>query len=72
MGIALNTVARDEHVPAIKRRIRGHLPKGTLMPMDKFELFRYLHEHDKVLDAVEDALDWLSFSFEPGLPDALH
>ena len=24
---------------AVKRRIRGHLPKGTLMQVDKFELF---------------------------------
>ena len=62
----------ESEADVIKRRIRGHLPKGTLMPMDKFELFRYLHEQDKVLDAVEDALDWISFRFEPGIPDALH
>lgn len=55
----------------IKRRIRGHLPRGTLMPIDKFELFRYLHEQDKVLDAVEEALAWLSFRPEPGIPKAL-
>jgi len=62
----------ESQADAIKRRIRGHLPKGTLMPVDKFELFRYLHEQDKVLDAVEDALDWISFRSEPGIPDALH
>jgi len=62
----------ESEADAIKRRIRGHLPKGTLMPVDKFELFRYLHEQDKVLDAVEDALDWISFRSEPGIPDALH
>jgi len=56
---------------SIKRRIRGHLPKGTLMPVDKFQLFRYLREQDKVLDAVEEALDWLSFRSEPGIPEAL-
>ena len=62
----------ESQADAVKRRIRGHLPKGTLMPVDKFELFRYLHEQDKVLDAVEDALDWISFRSEPGIPDALH
>ena len=61
----------ESEADAIKRRIRGHLPKGTLMPVDKFQLFRYLWEQDKVLDAVEEALDWLSFRSEPGIPDAL-
>jgi hypothetical protein len=41
------------------------------MPADKFQLFRYLREQDKVLDAVEEALDWLSFRSEPGIPEAL-
>jgi len=62
----------ESQADAVKRRIRGHLPKGTLMPVDKFELFRYLHEQDKVLDAVEEAIDWISFRSEPGIPDALH
>ncbi len=61
----------ESEADAIKRRIRDHLPKGTLMPVDKFQLFRYLREQDKVLDAVEEALDWLSFRSEPGIPDAL-
>jgi predicted phosphate transport protein (TIGR00153 family) len=62
----------ESEADAVKRRIRGHLPKGTLLPVDKFELFRYLHEQDKVLDAVEEALDWISYRSEPGIPDALH
>jgi len=61
----------EEEADAIKRRIRGHLPKGTLMVVDKFELFRYLGEQDKVLDSVEDALDWLSFRSSAGIPEAL-
>jgi len=61
----------ESEADAVKRRIRGHLPKGTWMPIDKFELFRYLHEQDKVLDAVEETLDWLSFRSEPGIPEAL-
>lgn len=58
----------ESRADAVKRRIRGHLPKGTLMPVDKFEIFRYLKEQDSVLDAVEDALDWISYRSEPGIP----
>ena len=61
----------ESEADSIKRRIRDHLPKGTLMPVDKFQLFRYLREQDKVLDAVEEALDWLSYRSEPGIPEAL-
>ena len=61
----------EQEADAIKRRIRGHLPKGTLLAVDKFELFRYLSEQDKVLDAVEDALDWISFRSASGIPEAL-
>jgi predicted phosphate transport protein (TIGR00153 family) len=65
-------VIRLEHeADAIKRRIRGHLPKGTLLAVDKFQLFRYLREQDGVLDAVEDALDWISYRPEPGIPKEL-
>jgi predicted phosphate transport protein (TIGR00153 family) len=62
----------EHEADAIKRRIRGHLPKGTLMPVEKFELFRYLGEQDHILDAVQDTLDWLSFRSEPGIPEELH
>ncbi len=45
----------------IKRNIRGHLPRGILLPMDKFKLLWYLREQDKVLDATQDTLHWLSY-----------
>jgi predicted phosphate transport protein (TIGR00153 family) len=61
----------EDQADSIKRRIRGHLPIGTLMPVSKFQLFRYLREQDGVLDAVEDTLDWLSYRTEPGIPAAL-
>ena len=61
----------ESEADAVKRRIRGHLPKGTLLPVDKFQLFRYLREQDKVLDAVEEALDWISYRSEPGIPQEL-
>lgn len=63
---------RLEHeADAIKRRIRGHLPKGVMMPVEKFELFRYLREQDKVLDSVQGALNWLSHRGHKGLPKAV-
>jgi len=64
-------VIKLEHeADAIKRRIRGHLPIGTLLPVSKFQLFRYLREQDQVLDAVKASLDWISFRTEPGIPEA--
>ncbi len=64
-------VKLESQADAIKRRVRGHLPKGTLMQVDKFQLFRYLREQDGVADAVEDALDWISYRPEPGIPPEL-
>lgn len=62
-------VARMEsEADAIKRNIRNHLPRGILMPVDKFQFFQYLREQDKVLDEVEEALFWLSFR-PKGIPD---
>ena len=61
----------ETEADVIKRRIRGHLPKGTMMPVYNFLLFRYLREQYQVIDAVEDALDWISFRSEPGIPAEL-
>lgn len=58
----------ESEADAIKRRIRGHLPIGTLMPVSKFQLFRYLREQDGVLDSVEDVLDWISYRSDAGIP----
>ena len=51
----------ESEADAIKRGIRGHLPKGIIMSVDKFQLFMYLREQDRVIDAAEDTLDWLTF-----------
>ncbi|MCK4388729.1 MAG: TIGR00153 family protein [Desulfobacterales bacterium] len=62
-------VARIEsEADDIKRDIRNHLPRGILMPVDKFQFLQYLREEDKVLDEVEEALFWLSFR-PTGIPD---
>lgn len=55
----------------IKRSIRSHLPKNMMLPVEKFQLFRYLREQDSVLDAVQETLNWLSYSPDTGIPEAL-
>ena len=65
-------VARIEsQADAIKRRIRGHIPKRTMMPISNFLVFRYLREQDQVLDAMEDSLDWISCRAESRIPQEL-
>jgi len=61
----------EREADAIKRRIRGHLPKGTLLAVDKFQLFRYLREQDSILDSMKGALSWLSYRESPGIPPEL-
>ncbi len=61
----------ESEADAIKRRIRGHITIRTRMPVSKFQIFLYLSEQDKVLDSVEEALDWLSFRMMPGINEAL-
>jgi predicted phosphate transport protein (TIGR00153 family) len=61
----------ESQADAIKRRIRGHIPKETMMPISNFLLFRYLREQDGVLDAVEDTLDWISYRSTKKIPPEL-
>ena len=61
----------ESEADAIKKNIRGHLPKGAIIPVDKYELFRYLREQDQVPDAMEDALDLISYRAEPEIPKEL-
>ena len=61
----------ESEADAIKRRIRGHIPKGTRMPVSKFELFLYIREQDKVVDSMEEALNWLSYQKRPSIPEEL-
>jgi len=55
----------------IKRQIHGRLPKGTFLPLEKLEFFRYLREQDNVLDAVEEAIEWISMKNDPRIPKIL-
>ena len=64
-------VQMEREADAIKRLIRGHIPKETMMPISNFLVFRYLREQDGVLDAVEDTLDWISYRSETKIPEEL-
>ena len=61
----------ESQADAIKRRIRGHIPKRTMMPISNFLVFRYLKEQDEVLDAMEDSLDWISYRAELRIPEEI-
>lgn len=69
-GLRGEVIRLEREADAIKRRIRGHIPVGTLMNVEKFQLFRYLREQDSVLDSLEDALDWISYREKPGIPES--
>ena len=57
-----NEVTELEHAAdMIKRNVRAHLPKGIIMPIDKFELFLYLNEQDAIAGSAEDLLEWLTY-----------
>lgn len=51
----------EKEADKIKTNIRGHLPKGLVLPVEKFELFLYLKEQDAIADSAEGILTWLSF-----------
>jgi phosphate transport system regulatory protein PhoU len=51
----------EKEADKIKTNIRGHLPKGIILPVEKFELFLYLKEQDAIADSAEKILTWLSF-----------
>ena len=61
----------ESQADVIKRRIRGHIPKETMMPISNFLVFRYLREQDGVIDAVEDTLDWISYRRTKKTPQEL-
>jgi predicted phosphate transport protein (TIGR00153 family) len=61
----------ESQADGLKRNLRNHLPRGLLMPVDKFVLLDCLREQDHVLDAVEEALYWLSFKPMGGIAPEL-
>ncbi len=71
-GEYLQEVNRLENeADEIKINIRRIISKRTRMQVDKFQLFMYIQEQDKVLDCVEHCLSWLSYRPETDLPPDL-
>ena len=64
----LEVLRFEQEADTIKQRIRDHLPKGAVFPVEQFHLLRYLREQDSVLDSVLDAVNWLSLRPEMGIP----
>ena len=44
--IAKHIFEIEKEADKLKQNIRGHLPKGIILPVEKFELFLYLKEQD--------------------------
>ncbi|AEH45157.1 phosphate uptake regulator, PhoU [Thermodesulfatator indicus DSM 15286] len=59
--IYTDLVQIEREADSLKKNIRGHLPHGIILPVDKFELFMYLKEQDAIADAAEEILKWLTF-----------
>ncbi len=59
--IVKHIIEIEREADKIKTNIRGHLPKGLILPVEKFELFLYLKEQDAIADSAEEILTWLSF-----------
>ncbi|HAA84517.1 MULTISPECIES: phosphate signaling complex protein PhoU [Thermodesulfobacterium] len=55
----------EKEADKLKMNIRGHLPKGIILPVERFELFLYLKEQDAIADVAEEILNWLSFKHIP-------
>ncbi|MCS7199522.1 MAG: phosphate signaling complex protein PhoU [Caldimicrobium sp.] len=63
--ISQHIIDIEKEADKVKTNIRGHLPKGMILPVEKFELFLYLKEQDAVADVAEKILNWLSFKRVP-------
>lgn len=65
-----NTLLREvdeaeEHADKIKRNIRNHLPRALFMAVDKTLFINYTRSQDNILDAGQEALNWLGMRRMP-------
>lgn len=63
--IARHIIEIEKEADKLKTNIRGHLPRGIILPVEKFEVFLYLKEQDAVADSAEAILNWLSYKKVP-------
>lgn len=59
----------ESEADEIKREVRTSISKNQKLPVDKFNLFMYIGEQDKVIDYVQDCLNWISYRRDLSLPD---
>jgi len=50
----------EDKADKIKRNIRNHLPRGLFMAVDKTLFLNYTRSQDNILDAGQEALNWLA------------
>ena len=51
----------ESEADVIKSTVRSAISKRGKLPVEKFQLFLYIQEQDKVLDCVEDCLNWIYY-----------
>ncbi len=61
----------ESEADEIKHKIRSNISKRAKMQVDKYQLYVYIQEQDKVLDCVEDCLNWIAYRPETVLSDEL-
>lgn len=58
LAAAIDSV--EHEADKIKRQIRNHLPRRLFMAVDKTLFLNYTNKQDNILDAAQDALNWLA------------
>lgn len=55
----------ESEADRIKGNIRNHLPKSILMPVDKTMFLMLLSEQDKIIDNIQDVIEWIYMRNKP-------
>ena len=58
----------ESQADKIIRHIRNHLPRGLFMTVDKIQFLNYTSVQDNILDAAQEALNWLGMR-EVNIPE---
>jgi|Deesub1362B_J571_1020462.scaffolds.fasta_scaffold05190_2 hypothetical protein len=55
----------ESEADRIKGNIRNHLPRSVFMPVDRGIFLMLLSEQDKVIDSIQDVLEWMDMRCKP-------
>ena len=61
----------ESEADEIKRAVRSAISKRGKLPVEKYQLFLYIQEQDKVLDCVEHCLNWIYYRPHPIVTEEL-